>query len=496
MANLTFKINIVQKKYTLFLFSLLFCFHAIGQIKTFRKVFSQGLYTFGRSIVVDSDGSNLITGSVNLGGTFDSDLYLLKTDSNGNVVWNKTYIKPGIDWGICLKRIPSDGYIISGYTSRGAGGYDVLLMKIDSLGNEVWSKTFGGSDWDFGNSVDILPDGGFMVAGETYSYGQGNADMYLIRTNSSGDTLWTKTMGYTGEDRASCVKTTTDGHIVITGCISDTVSHYKRISLMKLDVQGVQIWNKLYGYTLDNEGMTVLQTANGGFIIGGYTSKADSTQKNAYVMRTDAQGDSLWSQYYQWNHDDAIHDIIENADGTLVYTGVMEGFGNSPDDMLIFKSDAAGNWLVGGSFGGASTEEGFGVKATPDGGFIAVGSTNSYGSSISSIYLVKTNQLLYAKDSIIYSTTDIKTYQKESPCMVYPNPFKEKTNIVLTEKSTNIHLELYDLMGRNLPVHWSRFVSQEKTILELYREDLPPGVYFYNIIVDNQIAQRGKIIAE
>ena len=124
------------------------------------------------------------------------------------------------------------------------------------------------------------------------------------------------------------------------------------------------------------------------------------------------------------------------------------------------------------------------------------GSTNSYGSSISSIYLVKTNQLLYAKDSIIYSTTDIKTYQKESPSMVYPNPFKEKTNIVLTEKSTNIHLELYDLMGRNLPVHWSRFVSQEKTILELYREDLPPGVYFYNIIVDNQIAQRGKIIAE
>ncbi|MBI4722918.1 MAG: T9SS type A sorting domain-containing protein [Candidatus Stahlbacteria bacterium] len=155
--------------------------------------------------------------------------------------WTKTYGGDGGDCGYSVQETKDSGFIITGYTySFGAGSFDVYLIKTNSEGDTLWTRTYGGDGWDWGYSVQETKDGGFIIAGNTYSFGVGEDDVYLIRTNSAGDTLWTKTYGGDKEDGGYSVQETKDSGFIITGYTYSFGAGSYDVYLIKVDEAGIE----------------------------------------------------------------------------------------------------------------------------------------------------------------------------------------------------------------------------------------------------------------
>ncbi|MEP7170786.1 MAG: T9SS type A sorting domain-containing protein, partial [Bacteroidota bacterium] len=165
----------------------------------------------------------------------------IKTDSSGNLLWSKTFGGTGDDEGRSVQQTTDGGYIISGYKEKGSAfiDLDIYLIKTDSNGNLLWSKTIGGTGDEIGFSVQQTTDGGYIVLGITYSVGAGGLDVYLIKTDDNGNSLWTKTFGGTNDDWAGSVQQTTDGGYIITGYTQNFGSGgYSDVYLIKTDSLG------------------------------------------------------------------------------------------------------------------------------------------------------------------------------------------------------------------------------------------------------------------
>ena len=169
--------------------------------------------------------------------------------------WSKTFGNLGDDLGDSVQQTSDGGYIIAGFTgSYGAGGEDVWLIKTDSDGDRVWDKTFGGTSDDAGWSVRQTTDGGYIIAGSTSSYGAGEWDVWLIRTDSDGDRVWDKTFGGTSVDDGISVQQTSDGGYVIAGGTSSYGAGEADVWLIKTDSNGNKVWDKTFGGTSDDAG--------------------------------------------------------------------------------------------------------------------------------------------------------------------------------------------------------------------------------------------------
>lgn len=230
------------------------------------KTFGNG---YGRSVQQTDDGGYILAGArhIDLPAPFgvDYDVLLIKTDADGNEVWRRTWGERNTeDFGHSVKQTSDGGYIVAGRTwSYGAGVNDVYLIKTDSDGNELWSQTFGGWETDTGNSVQKTSDGGYIVAGKTWSYGAGKYDVYLIKTDSDGNELWSRTFGGSEEEKGHSVQQTNDGGYIIAGK-TGTVGKYS-LYLIKTDADGNEVWSK----TWPGWGWSVRQTIDGGYIVAG-----------------------------------------------------------------------------------------------------------------------------------------------------------------------------------------------------------------------------------
>jgi hypothetical protein len=252
--------------------------------------------------------------------------------------WSNTFGGPGEDYGLSVQQTSDGGYIIAGSTqSYGAGSFDVWLIKADSSGNMAWNRTFGGSGNDKGSSVQQTSDGGYVIAGSTTSYGAGNADVWLIKTDSSGDAEWDKTFGGPPLDYGNSVGQTSDGGYVIV-CYTDSYGAGSGdVWLIKTDSSGNEVWNKTFGGSRDDYGNSVGQTSDGGYIIAGETSSYLGGGGGAWLIRTDSSGNEEWNKTFGGSSSDGGSSVQQTSDGGYIFTGAIYSYEAGSYDVWLMK---------------------------------------------------------------------------------------------------------------------------------------------------------------
>jgi hypothetical protein len=408
-----------------YLFNLFLLLPTILYSQCWEKIYENGL---GKSVQQTTDGGYIISGDFSSNGS-SSDIYLVKANENGDTLWTKTYGAQFGASGNSVQQTTDGGYIITGYYAHGTGDDDVFLIKTGVFGDTLWTKTYGGQYRDGGASVQQTIDDGYIITG--WIDDGNNYNVYLIKTNENGDTSWTKTYGGQFDAVGYSVRQTTDGGYIITGSIDDGI-HYNDVYLIKTNENGTTTWTKTYAGNYLDEGYSVQETTDGGYVITGFTESVN-TSIDVYLIKTNNDGDTLWTKTFGGNFYDGGFSAQQTSDGGYVITGITQSE-STHSDLYLIKTDEDGDTLWTRTYGGNYDDVGFSVQQTTDGGYIITGATND--ATNNNVYLIKTDN-----NGIINSTTEIPL----------PNPNRKLVKMVdlsgreITRPQMNIpYLEIYN----------------------------------------------------
>ena len=366
--------------------------HLLSVAISWTKTFGGTDADYGVSVQQTTDSGYIVTGRTRSYGAGADDVWLIRTDASGKRVWDKTFGGTKDDAGTSAQQTSDGGYIITGYTdSAGAGIRDVWLIKTDASGNKVWDKTFGGANTDYGTSVQQTSDGGYIVAGYTWSYGAGSSDVWLVKTDASGSKTWDRTFGGADEDYGNSVQQTSDGGYIMTGYTYSYGAGSGDVWVVKTDASGNKAWGKTFGGTGDDYGASIRLTTDGGYIIAGCTDSYGKGQYDVWLVKTDASGNKVWDKTFGGTNSDYGYSVQQTSDGGYVITGYTSSYGAGTYDVWLVKTDASGNEVWDKAFGGTNYDYGYAVRQTFDGGYIIAAYTKSSGAGAGDAWLIKTD---------------------------------------------------------------------------------------------------------
>jgi len=502
---------------------------------TFQKTFGGTENDVCHSIQQTSDGGYILAGWTYSFGAGAEDIYLIKTNVNGDSLWTKTFGGINHEDAFFIQQTADGGYLTTGYTvSFGAGNNDIYLIKTDANGDLLWTKSFGGLSFDAGYEVLQTIDGGYIITGTIYS--SGSNDVCLIKTDANGDSLWTKTFGGTGNDLGNSIQQTTDGGFIISGFTSSFGAGGYDIYLIKTDVNGNLLWTRTFGGALEDKGNSVQQTTDGGYIICGWTLSFGAGAENVYLIKTDINGNLLWSKTFGGTIVEEGYSVQQTTDGGYIIAGNTFSFSatGSETNFYLIKTDANGDSLWTKTFGGADNDEANSVHQTMDGGYIIGGSTYSFGSGFSDFYLVKTDSLgnsgcnesgtptivtspatqMSSPASIVGSanvtvtspatvvgsggvvspictTVGFNIIDSDNSFVISPNPSAGNFNISFESTIVNGNIEIFNTIGEKvLSVNIS---SESKKVINL--DKISGGIYFVKVFNGEKYSCK-KIIIE
>ncbi|NDJ78639.1 MAG: hypothetical protein GYB65_20510 [Chloroflexi bacterium] len=339
------------------------------------------------------DGGLVLVGYTFSFGAGHADVYLVKTDGNGDEEWSRTFGGTGWDYGFDVVPTPDGGYIIAGYTtSFGRGARDVYLIKTDASGNEEWSQTFGGAGVDEARAVALTPDGGFLVTGTTFSFEAAESDIYVIKTDAEGTEEWSHLAGGDGPDVGLSASVMTDGSYQVLGTTGGGFGANNRdILTLRLDPDGSERWHQAYGTFSSRHpydwGNAVVAAPDGGYVVIGDSDVGDGLMA-MYVLRSTADGERVWSNNFGAGLYTYGNALAATDSGGYVLNGATRYPATARNDLYAVSVDGDGQLVWEQQFGADGSEWGTAVAQTPTGEVMLAGQTNSYGAGSFDMWLV------------------------------------------------------------------------------------------------------------
>lgn len=381
----------------LLLLALNFSFLTSLHAQTFQRTYGTSGSQTGTCIQHTLDGNYIISAMANDAFGAD-DFMLLKITTGGSLLWAKTYGSTGGERPYYVTSCTDGGYIMSGSTnSFGAGGNDVYLVRTDSDGNLLWSKTVGGTASDFGWFVVQASDGGFVTCGATNSFGGPTYNGYLFKNDSGGNLLWTKVFNGTGGDIFYGMSNTSDGGVIVTGYTATNSFGSSDVWLVKTDSNGDTLWTRQYGKITEDAGWAVIETNDGGYAVTGDMHKDTVTPgaHNTVLLKTDSGGNMQWANLYGSNPGSEVgYDLLQTPDSGYVILGNSNVYGNGSREAFLFATDNIGALKWGKTYGSVMQDDPWQFRKTADGGYIMVGATeNFFAGNVWDVYVVKTDSL-------------------------------------------------------------------------------------------------------
>jgi hypothetical protein len=301
------------------------------------------------------------------------------------------------------------GFAIAGYTFSFASGYeDIYIVKLNSSGAIQWTRTIGGIGNEIALSIIQTTDGGYAVGGWTNSFGTDYADYYILKLDTVGTLQWNRTIDRADYDYGISVVQTTDGGFALAGVSATGGVFSSDIYIVKLNASGTYQWSKTYGGSADEVAYSIIQTTDGGLVAAGYTDSYGLGGNNFYILKLDASGTLQWSRTVGGSGPNGqAYSIILTTDGGFALAGVTEAFGAGSYDMHIVKLNAGGTLQWTRTVGGSSQDWGYSIVQTSDGGFAIAGSTTSFG--VNNFYTAKLNSSGTLQWSKTYGGSGIET---------------------------------------------------------------------------------------
>jgi hypothetical protein len=366
-----------------------------------NKTYGVGLEAeMGYSVIETSDGGYAIAGGGMAAGS-SYNFWLVKTDRYGNEQWNQAYIGGiGAEWAKSVVQVSDGGYVLAGGGFFVGKNFDFWLVKTDEYGNMEWNRTYGGIEWDEAHSLVKTYDGGFALAGQTESYGYGNADFWLIKTDADGIMEWNRTYGGPNYDVAESLIATSDSGYCLVGSTKSFGEGNADCWLLKTDSQGDVQWNQTYGGAGDDWAYSLIQTSDGGYAIAGGT-ESFGVEVDFWLIKTNWLGNIEWNQTYagpepygesQFEH---ARSLVESSDGGYVLAGITrsENIVAHPfdtDDVWMVKTDGLGSLEWNQTYGGYGDQGAYSLITTSDGGY-AIAGYSLVGENMNFL-LIKTNE--------------------------------------------------------------------------------------------------------
>ena len=303
-------------------------------------------------------------------------IWVVKLDAGGKMLWQKIFPGKYNEWADMITQVKDGGFIIASKSFTNGEDYDgVSLMKLDAKGNSLWVKRFDQSST--GEFSEPLKNGS-LVTGRTYSEDNKNYGVFIAKTDSKGDYIYTKTLGSDYLSWGYSAVASGDGHFVTTGMPEEYGNNDDSdVYLMQRDKKGGYAWTKKFGGDKYDRGYSVEPAGDGGFIISGLTCSYGAGLDDMYLIRTDVEGNSIWTRTYGGPGEDRAYDGIRAHDTGYIFAGVTSSYGAGGYDAYVLKTDADGNSLWALTYGGPDDDSAHSICATDDGGYIFAGATDS-----------------------------------------------------------------------------------------------------------------------
>lgn len=482
----------MRKNIILFLIMFTPVFLAAQSTTQWQQIYGGPGVEVGYSVKTCLGQGYVVAGSSSSLGPTDG--YIVRTDSLGLSMWEKYYGGINIDVIRAIELLPDSGFILAGYTnSFGNGGYDGWVLRLDKNGDTLWTRTIGTTDWDFFYDVTVTFDTGFVLAGGTYGLGNGDEDMYFVKLNSLGDTVWTRTWGGLKQDEARAITETEDSLLVACGHTFSLGDSLGDSWILRLDgTDGDTLWTRKSLYSVGADKAMGIASGTGRFgVVGQYTTSTGDLNAYVHVMFLDSITQlSLTAGISGYEYYSDI--VFLTTSYNFATFGSTENDGGGSGDFFMFHDvDYSAH-----SYGTTDIEAGYGIDVTANKGYIACGYTEGFNSVISNMYLVKIDST--GLSSMVLAIRNPSTIS--GSVSVFPNPVQSSAIVTLDTPdpiSGELQMSVYDISGRcemNVPSQDWSMNSGNSATCQFSTEGLANGVYHYVITEPSGNSYTGKLV--